>query len=56
MAADAGRLGERAAHAGRGGDLVLRLVAAKDLADLEQRRVGIAAVGVPLRGGDQARE
>ena len=32
------RLGERAADAGGGGELVLRLVAAEHLADLEQRR------------------
>ena len=43
-------LGERAAHAGRGGELVLRLVALEHLPDLEQRDVGKAAVGVLLRG------
>ena len=38
VAADAGGLSQRAAHAGRGGELVLRRVAAKHLADFEQRR------------------
>ena len=33
-------LGERAAHAGGGGELILRLVALEDLPDLEQRHVG----------------
>ena len=56
MAADAGRLGERAAHAAGRGELVLRAVAAEDLSDLEQRHVGKPAVGVVLRGGDEARE
>ena len=42
-------LGERAPHARGGGELVLRPVAAEDLPDLEQRHVGEAAVGVPLR-------
>ena len=51
----AGGSRERAAHAGRGGELVLRLVAAEHLPDLEQRRVGKAAVGVLLRRCDQAR-
>ena len=54
VAADAGALGQRAAHAGRGGELVLRLVALENLPDLEQRHVGKAAVGVLLRGRDQA--
>ena len=54
MAADAGRLGERAAHAGGGGELICRRVAAKDLADFEQADIGKAAVGVLLRGRDQA--
>ncbi len=49
--ADAGRLGERAAHAAGGGELVLRPIAAEDLPDLEQRQVGKAAVGVLLRRG-----
>src|SRR5262245_64948014 len=39
MAPDAARLGKRAAHAARRGQLVLRTVAAKDLSDLEQRHV-----------------
>ena len=54
MPADAGRLGERAAHAGGGDELILGPVAAEDLADFEQRHVGEAAVGVLLRAGDQA--
>ena len=49
-------LRQRAAHAGRGGELILRLVALENLPDLEQRDVGEAAVGVLLRGRDQARE
>ena len=36
------------------GELILGLVAAEHLSDLEQRHVGKAAVGVLLRGGDQA--
>ena len=39
VAADAGGLGERAAQAGGGGELILRLVALEDLPDLEQRHV-----------------
>ena len=49
--ADAGHLGERAAHAAGSGELVLRPIAAEDLPDLEQRHVGKAAVGVLLRRG-----
>ena len=52
-------LARRAPHAGRGGDLVLGLVAGEDLADLEQRHIGKAAIGVLLRrrhqAGDEAR-
>ena len=51
-----GRLGERAAHAARRGELILRAVAPENLPDLEQGDVGQAAVGVLLRGGDQARD
>ena len=47
-------LGEAAAHAARRRLLVLGAVAEENLADLEQRRVGIAAVGVALRRGDEA--
>ncbi len=54
MAADARRLGARATHTARSGELILRPVAAEDLSDLEQRRIGKAAVGILLRGGDQA--
>ena len=56
MAADAGRLRQRAAHAGGGGELIGRLVAAKHLADLEQADIGKAAIGILLRRGDQTRE
>ena len=56
MPADAAGLGERAAHAGRGGELLLGLVALEDLPDLEQRHVGIAAIGIFLRGRGEARE
>ena len=41
------------AHAGRGDELILRPVAAEDLADLEQRHIGKAAVGIGLRSGNQ---
>ena len=52
----AGGSRERAAHAGRSGELVLRLVAAEHLPDLEQRGVGKAAVGVLLCRCDQTRD
>ena len=45
----AGRAREPAPHAGRRGELVLRPVALEHLPDLEQRDVGIAAVGILLR-------
>ena len=54
MPADAGRFCQRAAHAGGGGELIGRRVAAKDLADFEQGGIGEAAVGVLLRRRDQA--
>src|SRR5215831_11979524 len=54
VAADARGLGERAAHASCGRDLLLRLVALEDLADLEQGDIREAAVGVLLRRGDEA--
>ena len=49
MAADADGLGERAAQASGGRELILGLVALEDLPDLEQRHVGAAAVGIALR-------
>ena len=55
VAANAGRLRERAAHAAGRGELVLGAVAAEDLSDLEQRHVGHAAIGVLLGGGEQPR-
>ena len=54
MPADAGRFGQRAAHAGGGGELIGRRVAAKNLADFEQAGIGEAAIGVLLRRRDQA--
>ena len=54
MAADAGRLGERAPHARGRDELILRPVAAENLAHFKQRDIGEAAVGVLLRAGDQA--
>ena len=54
VAADAGRLGERAPHAGGGDELVLRLIPAKHLAHFKQTHVGEAAIGVLLGGGDKA--
>ena len=56
MAAAAVDGGGAAADAGGGDHLVLRLVAAIDLPDLEQREIGEAAIGIALRGGDQARQ
>ena len=47
-------LRQAAAHAGGGDELVLGPVAAEDLADLEQRDIGKAAVGVLLRRRDEA--
>ena len=41
------------AHARRGDELVFRLVAAEHLADLEQRDIRIAAIGVGLRRCDE---
>src|SRR2546429_399740 len=55
VAAAAGRLGARAAHAARGRKLVLRAVAAEDLPDLEQRHVAEAAIGILLRRGGESR-
>ena len=55
MPAGPGRFAERVANARRGGELIARLIAAKDLSHLEQSGVGEAAVGISLRGGDQAR-
>ncbi len=56
---DAGGLGQPAAYAGGGGELILRPVAPEDLSDLEQSHVAETAIGVALRGrnqpGDQAR-
>ena len=42
------------AHAGGRHELVLGLVAAEDLADLEQRDIGRAAIDVGLCGRDQS--
>ena len=53
MAADAVRARQCPAQTGGGGELILRPVAGKHLSNLEQRHVGIAAVGVPLRRHDQ---
>ena len=59
MAADAAALGQRAAQAGGGGELILRLVALEDLPDLEQRHVRYAAIGIALcrhhQTGNEAR-
>ena len=54
--ADALRRRKAVAHAGGRDELVLGLVAPEDLADLEQRDVRIAAIGVGLRRRDQARQ
>src|SRR4029077_20485919 len=43
------------AHTGGGGELILGPVALEYLADLEQRDVGEAAVGVLLRAGHESR-
>ena len=56
MAAAPGGFCQRPPHARRGGQLVGRLVAAEDLADLEQRHVGDAAIGIALGGGNQPRD
>src|SRR2546430_9822000 len=56
LAPTAGGFCQRAADAGRGGELILRAVALEDLTDLEQGHVGKAAVGVLLRGGDERSE
>src|SRR5262245_49409838 len=56
MTADAACFGGRAAHAAGGRDLILRTIAAEDLPDLEQRRVGKTAVGVVLRGSNETRD
>ncbi len=55
MAADAGRFRQSAADAGRGGELILRPVAAENLPDFEQADIGKAAIGVAARRSDQAR-
>ena len=44
------------AHAGGRDELILGLVALEDLADLEQRDIGEAAIGIGLRRGDEARQ
>ena len=44
------------AHAGCGNELILWVRPAIGLAKLEQRAVGKAAVAVPLRRGDEARQ
>ena len=54
MPAEPLRRGKAVADAAGGDQLVLRPVALEDLADLEQRQIGDAAVGIALRGGDQA--
>ena len=46
---------QTAAQAACRHELVIGPVAIEHLADLEQRGVGKAAVGIPLSGGDQAR-
>ena len=56
VAADAGWFGKGAADAGGGRELILRRVTAEHLTDFEQADIGKAAVGVPLRGSDKARE
>src|SRR5215467_589603 len=54
MAADARCFRQGAAHAARGGELLLRLIALVDLSDLEQRNVGVSAVGIFLHCGHES--
>ena len=54
MPSDALRRRKAVANAGGRDQLVLRLVAPEHLSDLEQRHIRKAAVGIGLRGGDQA--
>jgi len=53
--AGAKRFGFSAPHRRRRGELILRLIALEDLADLEQAHVAKTAVGVVLRGREQTR-
>ena len=54
--ADALRRREAAAHAAGRDELILRPVALENLADLEQRDIGEAAIGIGLRRRDEARQ
>ena len=56
VAAGAVGLRQRAAQARGGGELVFGLVALEYLADLEQRDIANAAIGIALRRHDQARQ
>src|SRR5665213_3094140 len=56
MTAGAGERGGTAAHARRRGELVLRPVAAINLADLEEREIEETAIGIASDRGNQARK
>ena len=56
VAAGAGSFGGAAADGGGGDQLILRPVAREYLADLEEGDIGIAAIGVSLRGERETRQ
>src|SRR5262249_6110217 len=55
MPSEPGRCRQTPPQSGGSGELILRLIAAKDLTDLEHADVRQPAIGVSLRGSDKAR-